>query len=405
MIRTMRACLMTVLGLSAISALAAGRVEQTLSGKGWRLWRDVEAKWKEDDLFLPGTDLAKIAANPPTGGWNILSDKTGMEVGTPGTVEQYLGTGEVVDDNIYIRNNPTQDLTGVSWWWRTLQIPSSSSGKRVLLRFEAVRERAEVYLDDKLVGYDIVGSTPFEADVTEYVKPGQKCQLAVRVTNPGGTFSWGDVAQQPWGKFKLPLSRNFSGITGPVKLVVCDPVSIDDLYVQNTPGMFTVNLQITLRNRTPEAVRRTIVTEVLDPDIHSRTEKGGTPNRLHRSESRETLIPCGDSQRSSKELFVPLAKLWDLDHPKLYVIRVTLSKGQDVTDSDERTFGFRWFAPEGFGTDALFRLNGKKIVLRSAISWGYWGVSGIVPSPEQADRQIRVAKQFGLNMLNFHRCM
>ena len=74
-------------------------------------------------------------------------------------------------------------------------------------------------------------------------------------------------------------------------------------------------------------------------------------------------------------------------------------------DSQDQTFGFRWFAPEGIGSNAVFRLNGKRIVLRTAISWGLWGTTGLIPSSEMATRQIAAAKNYGMNMLNFHRAI
>jgi hypothetical protein len=72
-------------------------------------------------------------------------------------------------------------------------------------------------------------------------------------------------------------------------------------------------------------------------------------------------------------------------------------------------FGFRWFEPVVPTADepdaaAIFRLNGERIVLRSAISWGFWPVSG-VPTPELMRRQVETAKALGLNMLNHHRCI
>ena len=389
-------CLLMVASIDT-TIFAGDRIVQPLSGPGWRLLHDKEANWKNDELFLPGTELTKIPNNAPTGGWEKLNDQSGMAVSVPGTVEQFLGNGEIVKDDFFENNKkPNQDLTGVSWWWRKVLVPESATGRRVLLKFEGVRERAEVYVNGKLVGYDIVGSSPFEVDVTDQVKSGKPCQLAVRVTNPGGTFSWGDIDQQPWGKYKLPLSRNFSGITAPVKLVVCSPVSIEDLYVQNTPAMRDVNLEVTLRNQTNAATRRNVLVTI--------TDNRPAGKELFREEIKDADIPVGESKQTIK-VSAPNAKLWDIEHPNLYTMTVALKEGSMVSDSDVRTFGFRWFGPEGFGKDALLRLNGKKIVLRSAISWGYWPVSGIVPSPEQAERQIRVAKQFGLNMLSFHRCM
>ena len=44
-------------------------------------------------------------------------------------------------------------------------------------------------------------------------------------------------------------------------------------------------------------------------------------------------------------------------------------------------------------------------MLRSAISWGYFPVTGLIATTEMAEKQVRTAKSLGLNMLNFHRCI
>jgi beta-galactosidase/beta-glucuronidase len=67
------------------------------------------------------------------------------------------------------------------------------------------------------------------------------------------------------------------------------------------------------------------------------------------------------------------------------------------------TFGFRWFAPEGIGSNAMFRINGKRIVLRSAISWGWWAPNGLFPTDEMARKEVLAAQSLGLNCLQFHR--
>jgi hypothetical protein len=51
----------------------------------------------------------------------------------------------------------------------------------------------------------------------------------------------------------------------------------------------------------------------------------------------------------------------------------------------------------------MFRLNGRRIKLYSAISWGFWGLNGLWPTPELAEREVRQARKLGLNCLNFHR--
>jgi len=358
--------------------------EIDLSGSGWSLWQDKEAQWKNDELFLPPVDLSKVPANPPTGGWERLGAGKGVAASVPGTAEDYLGDG----------NGKNSAITGVTWWSRTFTVPQDAGGRRIRLHFDSVRLRAEVYLNGKLVGYDVVGETPFDVDITDQVKPGQVVQLAVRVTNPGGSYTWVDTGDSIWGKTRITSGHGFSGITGSIKLLVTDVVNVEDIYMQNTPNPRHANAIITIRNTSSTAEQRDLslrVVEKLNPSVD-----------VFRKEIKGVNLATGTSTITTVAIDAPKAKLWDLDHPELYRCEVTLGSGTRISDSSSQVFGFRWFATEGQGQNALFRLNGKRIVLRTSISWGFWP-NGLFPTPELAGRQVRVAKECGLNMLNFHR--
>jgi beta-galactosidase len=92
------------LGLSSLCAAASGRQEVDLSGSGWMLWHDKQAKWQDDELFFPSPAISRLPVNPPTGGWEVLNAARGKNVAVPGTVEEYLQ--EIA--------GPEGDLTGVS---------------------------------------------------------------------------------------------------------------------------------------------------------------------------------------------------------------------------------------------------------------------------------------------------
>ncbi len=370
----------------AVQAAPAGRQEIDLSGGGWRLWHDDDAAWQRDELFLPPVDLAKLPVNPPTGGWEALATAPALAVSVPGTVEEYLQKTP----------GPDGDITGVSWWWRSLRIPPADGPRKILLRFESVRLRAEVYVNQKLVGYDLITGTPFEVDLTPFVKPGETCQLAVRITDPGGNFNWRDSSTFNWGRYRLPLSHGFGGITGPVRLIECDPVYVEDTALQNTPAITEANAQITIHNSSDAEAKRDVVVRVF--------ERANPAAEVFLTELKDVPLPPGETTVPVK-ISAPQAKIWDLDQPNLYVCEVALNNAGERADLTHDTFGFRWFAPEGIGTDAMFRLNGRRIVLRTAISWGFWPINGIFPTPEMAEKQVRDAKAFGLNMLNFHRAI
>ena len=56
--------------------------------------------------------------------------------------------------------------------WREIEIPAPMQGKRIFLRVRGAHLRAEVYLNEKLVGYSIIEELPFEAELTHAAKPG-----------------------------------------------------------------------------------------------------------------------------------------------------------------------------------------------------------------------------------------
>ena len=356
--------------LCAFSAHAGeGRYTIPLTGGGWSLWLDKEASWQNDRLYLPHeiTDLSLLPVNVPTGGWQTLShNPDAVPVEVPGTVEEYLT----------VTDNPRpENFRGVSWWYRKITIPADQQKKRFIIYFESVRMRAEVYLDGKLVAYDLIGETPFHVDITDEAKPGKEQLLAIRVTNPGGNFHWQDFDIMKWGEYNIPPSRSFTGIIGRVKLESVNPVFISDIYMQNTPELTKVNAILSFTNETSSSVKQDVELIV--------NEKGNPDKVVFRQTLKAISFPAGNHEVTIP-VNVPDAKLWDLSTPELYTCNVLIKKGKKTLDQDKKDFGFRWFTVDGVGKDAVLRLNGRRIMLRSAISWGYFPVTGLIATTEES---------------------
>ena len=364
----------------------------------WTLWVDQKASWLDDDIHLPGTfKIAKLPVHPPTGGWTALDQAPGsasVVTSLPATVEQYFwdrfGSHSYTSDEYrYASDDPTPQngaYIGVSWWWKDIEIPASMKGQRILLQVRSARMRAEVYLNEKLTGYSIMEELPFECDLTEAARPGGNNRLAIRITNPGGEYTWRDGVFLKWGRVNLYRSHGFGGLDrGLVLQAVPAHGRIADAWVLNTPNPRSIVAHALL-----EGDAASVLLEVVDPRTGAvlATATGG-PGDTH-----------GNLVRLS--LTCPSAELWDLTTPVLYHLRFT-AHSQGQTDVRTVVFGFRWFAPDGLGTNAVFRLNGRRIKLYSAISWGFWGFNGLFPTRELAEREVSQAKKLGLNCLNFHR--
>ncbi|HVJ00649.1 MAG TPA: hypothetical protein VM662_00620, partial [Sphingomonas sp.] len=390
------------LAASFIPSTHAAPVLGEIPDDGWRLWIDREAKYEQDRIFLPAeVDLAALPVNPPTGGWEALWNAAALPVTLPTTVEEHFWgafgqrpyTG---DEYRYAADDPVPQngaYRGVSWWYREIDVPASARGKRLLLHIRGARLRAEVFLNEKLVGYSIMSELPIHCDLTAAMRPGQANRLAIRITNPGGRFDWRDSTTMMWGAAKLFASHGFGGIDRGMTLSA-HPLDahIRDAWVLNTPNPreVTAHMEVAFARppRNIEALRRRATIALLDA-------QGGVRPA---SAKLETLRLDGDVATVVFRVRADDASLWDLATPVLH--RMRFGWGEDERSVE---FGFRWFGVDGVGTNALLRLNGRRVKLYSAISWGYWGYNGLWPTRELAEREVTSAKALGLNCLHFHR--
>ncbi|MBE6280540.1 MAG: glycoside hydrolase family 2 [Bacteroides sp.] len=382
--RTKSLLILCLLIGNCICTLANERKIVNLSGEGWFLWQDKEADWRNEEPHFNYAEALKHPIAQPSQGWEVLMSPQALPVSVPGTAEEYLQTIP----------GPEGDILGVTWWTREVDIPHFKKGQKVVLRFSAIRLRAEIFINRQLADCQVIDNVAFETDITPFVKSGETCELAVRITDAGGNHDWRDSRTIPWKGKMLPPGHGFGGVTGEVSLKILPEVHVADIYMQNTPEIKKVNANILVHNASSKSIKR---------DVYLTIHEWKKPGKILCTYKlkNKTLKP-GDN-----ELSVPIiadnAQLWSVETPNLYICQATLGKGKKTFDQSEQRFGFRWFEASGIGNDAVFRLNGKRIVLRSAISWSFWPVNGIFPTKELAKRQIEIAKELGLNMLNFHR--
>ena len=392
--------LLSSTGRSQSASLSSPALMLSVPDGGWRLWPDTTAPWQADQVYLPGEKaLSSLPENEPSGGWKVLSAAQGVPVVLPSTVEQHFwgkfGFRPYQNEYLYegedhqVQNG---NYKGVSWWWTPVIVPASFAGKTTILHIRGARQRAEVYLNQTLVGYSLVSETGFDCDVSRAVRPGQVNQLAIRITNPGGRIDWGDWDTYQWGKTSLFLSHGFGGLDRAITLSAHSPVYLTEAWVLNTPQPRTIQAHAVLRNGTGQSVSGTLRLSILNP----------TTNAVLAVKLVPASLAAGSDLPLETTLTCPTARLWGVNSPSLYRLRCDWV-GAKATDSRDVTFGFRWFAPEGIGTNALLRLNGQRIRIYSAISWGFWGLNGLWPTPALALKEVTQAKKLGLNCLNFHR--
>ena len=360
--------------------------EVDLSRLEWKVWMDKDAAWQEDTLYLPAeVDLASIPVNPPSCGWNELYE-TGVASNLPVCVEELFSQG-----------NSAWTYHGVSWFSSQFEVPDDWKDKIVKLHVGKKNLRLEIYVNEKLAGYDIVAGTPYSCDISGYLTPGKTNRIAFRITNPGGQRGWNDFPLISWGKYKFPPHRDFGGIGGDVSLQVTDRLYIDDIFVKNLlpAGENNIEIQTTIVNSTGnQAVANMTIRIVSNASNEVVFEK------------RFDHVAVPEQVNILKNTFrIPEAKLWDVDHPNLYRCEVSVDSG-DAKDAVSQLFGFRVFEVKANEKgEENFYLNGARFRHKSAIDWGYYAHYGYYPNNEMAKQSVLAAKSIGHNGINCHRNM
>jgi hypothetical protein len=334
-------------------------------------------------VFLEGTNWL-VAADPRNAGrsesWWTKARPEARPARVPGILQEAL-----------------PGYHGVAWYWREFFAPRNPfAGGRCLLRFHAVDYLAEVWLNDIAVGGHEGGETPFVLDVTEVVNPGETNRLAVRVLNPRAEPIDGIVLVETPHRNKVPegitagSSYNSGGLIEPVEILWVPSVRVDDVFVRPDWKTGRLKVEVSIVNTEPAAVRPqldlAVMTALGDESVASLVLK---PEVLPGTQR----IPC--------ELNVANYRLWQLDEPCLYRLRTRLAAGPNGDGSEKTTrFGFRELrVDKGF-----FRLNGKRIFLKSSHTGNHCPIGAVVPpasAPDLLRKDLLYMKASGFNTVRF----
>src|ERR1041385_3300356 len=184
--------------------------------------------------------------------------------------------------------------TGVGWYRRHFVAPESWRGKKVLVEFDGVYQRSEVWINGHRLGLRPFGYLGFEYELSSQVKFGATNVLAVRVDN----------SLQPNSRW-----YSGSGIYRHVWFTIADPVHVAHWgTVVTTPrggtNAATVRIRTRVQNELREQRRVTLTSRVLNA--------AGTV--VATAESTET-VPAGNAREFDQSVDVPQPALWSLESP------------------------------------------------------------------------------------------
>ncbi|MBC8059827.1 MAG: AbfB domain-containing protein [Clostridiaceae bacterium] len=301
-----------------------------------------------------------------------------------GTANDSVPIGQNLSGDILVPYPVESAISGVMkhydrvWYRRSFTVPSTWSGKRIILNFGAVDWESQVYINGKSLGIHKGGYDPFSYDVTPYLVGTGAQEIIVRVYDP--TDSYG----QPRGKQTTqPGGIMYTPSTGIWQTVWLEPVaetSINNLKI--IPDIDNSRLKLTVNT-----------TGLTSGITVTATAKDGT-----------TIVKAVDGTPNT-EMYIPISnpKLWSPNNPFLYDLNVVIKNGTTTIDTVNSYFGMRKISVANVSGVQKLMLNNQFLFEMGPLDQGFWP-DGLYTAPTDAALKfdIEQEKAMGFNMVRKH---
>ncbi|RHJ95347.1 glycoside hydrolase family 2 protein [Parabacteroides bouchesdurhonensis] len=265
------------------------------------------------------------------------------------------------------------------WYKRSFSVPSSWKNKDVMLNFGAVDWKADVYVNDILIGSHKGGFTPFSFNISPYLNGSNNQKLVVRVWDPS------DKGFQPRGKqVSNPEGIWYTPVTGIWQTVWLEPVATNHIKsVKSIPNIDNNSMSVTVATSV-ECPAGIVEVKLLDKGNVIASAKGVQGEELRLAVQNPTL--------------------WSPATPYLYDMKVSLSKNGKVLDEVKSYTAFRKISSKRDANGIMrMQLNNQDLFQFGPLDQGWWP-DGLytAPTDEALLYDIKKTKDWGFNMIRKH---
>jgi beta-galactosidase len=275
------------------------------------------------------------------------------------------------------KNGPTMGglpFSGTGWYRKRFVAPSRGTGPtRVWVEFDGAMANSTVWVNGHELGGRPYGYSSFGFDLTPHLVPGDNV-LAVRLKPEPDSSRWypgAGLYRHVWLDVSAPVH-----VARWSTFVVTPRVSAEEADVE---------VATAIENATAADAPVDVTVALAGPDGREVARAG--PERLSiRARGRLDL---------TRTLRVARPALWDVEHPSLYRVTVTVTDPSGAIDDVSATrIGIRTLA---FSATRGFELNGRRVKLRGVCLHHDLGALGAAVSRAAIARQLRIMRDMGVN--------
>ena len=278
-----------------------------------------------------------------------------------------------------------KDEGDTGWYRRSVTVPAAWQGKRVFVVVGAADHDTTCFFAGENLGQHVGGYTPFEYELTEFVKWGESQELAFKIWDPPAKVA--HTGHYLYGKQGYGNAR---GIWQTVYLEARADVYVDRVAFMPNIGDSAVSMIAFLSG--PAKAQSTLRVALDGKSLEFPVKPG------------QMLV--------SQPVKLEQPRLWSLEDPYLYDVTLTLEQSNNLNNQNTRAipdsvrsyFGFREVGvgktPNG---DSCVTLNRKPVYLQLCLDQSYHPEGWYTfPSDEFMKNEILLSKKLALSGNRVH---
>ena len=262
---------------------------------------------------------------------------------------------------------------GIGWYQKCFSTNPNWKNKQVYIYFDGVYRNSKVWINGQLLGFRPSGFTPFQYELSRYLKSDGDNVITVQVDH---------------SKFADARWYTGSGIYRNVYLILKNPIHIRKWGVEFTTAKInesSAHAKIKVKLENSSAKQADIIVS------GTLTAPGGkVVATLKKS------LHILDSATTDLSLSVPKPTLWSVDKPNLYKMQVSVSSNGQLIDQYTEQVGFRDIR---FDAEKGFFLNGAAMKIKGVCIHDDAGALGVAVPEGVWRRRLAILKEAGVNAL------
>lgn len=278
---------------------------------------------------------------------------------------------------VYYPDDPDRHDTAwgnghVPWWpgnnietpyKRQIDVPADYKGKKVFLRVDKAFNYSRIWVNGHFVRDHRGAYNSYDADITDYVKPGETNWITISTIAEGNTFdNEGNTSYNgAYGFFEF---RHTRGLVGDISM-----------YATPTSYVNRVQVDTDLDEEYKDATLKLTTSGVLSGKQKNATVKFSLKDADGKTVALEndTITLNNSLQDQTVENHIVNPAKWDAEHPNLYQLTTKVQVDGKTVETINQKIGFREVKVEG----NKFLVNGVPTKMRGFNFQAYYGVESM----------------------------